>query len=420
MALGYDELIKAGANALGFPDPFGTEAQAQPGSSVEIAQVEGDSPIVVVLRGRAMPYQGVSWEVGMRSKLTWYPGNPVATQQVLGPEEMPTTMGGKWKDRFISKAIVVNGDETRIGKAVQAVQLFQGLARAAKAVRVQWLGEVRTGLIKSFRATYDRAQDIEWEVEFEWQSRDDETAPRGSGGGPVDVGTTSDLLAMLNRLEDIAALAPLAADIAVSNVAQVISQINRVRDIALDAVQILRVAETTVNLPMTLLGAAKSALTAIELEVKDLVGRVTGPRASGVDNWTATQLNGDTTDPSQPKRSSSTTQQLKFEVWRRGVGAAAMLFLFTLQRQIMALGARYQPQTTKVITTTETQTLYSISRQYYGSPDYANFLASVNRLTSVRVAPGTQLRIPPRPFGSSDAIEVVHAPRGSCDARCSC
>jgi hypothetical protein len=34
-----------------------------------------------------MPYTGVAWEGEQHSKLTWYPGNPVATQQVLGPRE---------------------------------------------------------------------------------------------------------------------------------------------------------------------------------------------------------------------------------------------------------------------------------------------------------------------------------------------
>lgn len=422
---GYDELIKAGANALGYPDPYGSPALGQPGSSVEIAQDEGDQRITVVLKGRSMPYQGVSWEVGQRSKIRWYPGNPVATQQVLGPEEFPTIMGGKWKNRYIGKTIVVNGDETAVKVVQDAVRLFQSMCRAAKAVRVQWHGEVRTGIIKHFRATYDRPQDAEWELEFEWQSRDDEVAPRGAGGGIADVGTSNDLLSFLNRVEDIAALAPLAADIAVSNVAQVISTINRVRDIVSDVVQVLRIAETTVNLPATLLGAAKAAVTSLELEIGELVRRITGPRSSAVDNKSATELHGDSSDPLYTTQgaglsSSSDTQLLKFDIWRRSVALSCSGLLFATQQQVSALVRRSQPQTAQMVTLKAEQTLYSVSQQYYGTPDYANFLASVNRLTSIRIPAGTQLRIPPRPFGAAGNVDLVHAPKGSCDARCNC
>ncbi len=423
--LGYDELVTAGANALGFPDPFGRPEAAKEGSSVEIAQLEGDQPVTVLLRGRAMPYRGVAWEVQMRTKLRWYPGNPVATQQVLGPEEVPTTMTGTWKNRFLPKTIVVNGDETAIVYVKDACKLFADLARSGKLVRVQWLGEVRTGLIHRFVSTYDRAQDATWELEFEWQSRDDETAARGGGGALDEVGTSNDLLSFLNRAEDIAALAPLAAEIATSNVAQIITGIQRVRDIALDAVQILRTAETAVNLPATLLGAAKAALSALELEVSELVRRITGPRLSAVDPYTAERLHGDNTAPLFSRQgaglsSSADTQQLRYEIWRRSVALALQNLQFATQQQVGALVRRSQPQTVQTITVREQISLYAVSQQYYGAPDYANFLASVNRLTSVLVPSGTQLRIPPRPFGAAGNVDLVHAPKGSCDARCSC
>lgn len=428
MALGgFDELVTAGASALGYPDPYGTADRGVAGSSIEIAQVEGDPSrrTVVVLRGRSMPYQGsASWGVAQRTVLTRYPGNPVATQQVLGSEAEPTTINGTWKNRFIRGTITVNGREDLIRSASDAVKLFSDLARAGKQVRVHWETHIRTGLIKRFTPTPTRTQDIPWEIEFEWSSMNDETAPRASVGA-LDAGQANDLWSYLNRAEDIAALAPLAADVAAGYVAQVVNTVARVRDVVSNLVQVLRLAETAVNLPATLLGSAQSSIEMLGGEVGDLLQRIGGPRSSAVGTSEATQLHGDTTLPQYSRQgsalsSSSDTQVLKFEIWRRSLATASAALLFASQQQVAALLRRAQPQTAQIITVREGQDLYGISLQFYGAPDFANFLAQTNRLTTVRVPPGTQLRIPPRPNGASADVAMVHAPRGSCDARCSC
>ncbi|CAB4155004.1 LysM domain [uncultured Caudovirales phage] len=424
MALGgFDELVSAGATALGYPDPFGAPGRAVTGSSVTIEQIEGDprNRVSVLLRGRAMPYQQVAWETEQRIKTTWYPGNPVATQQVLGPTELPTTMQGKWKTRYMTGSILVNGSESEIKTAEQAVKLFRGLARAGKLVRVQWSGEVRRGLIRRFVPTYDRAHDAAWELELEWQSLNDEEAPRG--GGVEEAGKSSDLLSFLDKLENIAALVPLAADILASDVALIVDTINRVRAVVSDCFQLLRAAETLVNLPGTLLGSLKSNVGMLEREVADLVSRVTGPRISGLTG--AAAIKGDTSDPAFSRQgfaltSSSATQELQFEIWRRSIASASQNLLFAAQQQSRATLRRAQPPTALVVTVGEGETLYSLSARYYGAPDYANFLASANRLTSVVVPPGVQLRIPPRPTGANAAAELVHSKTLGCDARCSC
>jgi LysM repeat protein len=424
MAFGFDELVSAGATALGFPDPFGAAGGGVPGTSIEISQEEGDPArrLRVVLRGRAMPFELVEFGVAQRTKVTRYPGNPVATQQVLGPEELPTQMSGAWSNRYLTGAITVNGDDKRVTTVREAVELFGSLCRSGKRVRVQWGSEIRTGLLKSFTPRWQREQDATWEVEWEWSSRNDETTARGASG--LDAGVSTDLFAYLNRVEDIAALVPLAAELAASAVAQVVDTINRVRDVVSDVVQVLRIAETVVSVPSTVFGAAKAAVTSLELETSELVRQLTTSRA-GTSSSAGAALTGDTTSPLYTSsgaalNSSSSTQQLQFEVWRRSTARAAENLLYATQQQVAALTRRVQPQTVQTYTAKGDQDLYAISRQFYGAPDFANFLAVANRLSSVRVKAGTQLRIPPRPLGASARVDLVHSPKLSCDARCSC
>lgn len=135
---------------------------------------------VISLEGRALPYRGVEWETEMRLKTTYYPGNPVATQQTIGPIEKNTVITGMWKDIFLGN-----------GAARRNVQVIRDLVRTAQAVEVTWgigsinsfttpfksVGDpiVRRGFIKRIKAKFDRPQDVTFDIEFEWRGADDQT-----------------------------------------------------------------------------------------------------------------------------------------------------------------------------------------------------------------------------------------------------
>lgn len=132
----------------------------------------------IELRGRALPYRPMSFEGKQRIKTTWYPGNPVATQQVIGPTEEPTVFNGMWKDVFL-------GD----GMAMALVNLFDAVRRRGPLVEVSWGssvlndgagqaqvdagGYVRRGILTRFKSSPERPQDIVWEAEFTWRGTDD-------------------------------------------------------------------------------------------------------------------------------------------------------------------------------------------------------------------------------------------------------
>lgn len=393
---------------------------AQPGGSVEIRQLDGDRPITVVLRGRAMPYRGSAWEIEQATKLTRYPGNPVATQQLLGPAELPTSMNGMWKARFLAGSIVKDGDPGAITSPLEAVELFGDLLREGKTVRVQWASIVRSGLIKKFVATPDRAQDIAWELEFEWSSRDDETAPRATTEQSAPSG--QDLLRRVNQLEDVASLAPPSA---AEELARELANINAIRDKIAGLVDNLRTIETIVNAPAAIRGAVVNGVRSLVAQLEDFRQRILGPRSSARRGGTSQRVKGDYTSPTSPSRqggaqsSSSSVQELQFEIWCRSMGAAAGALSFQLERLLLDVLSRTQPRTARVIVSKEGDTLYSLATRFYGSPDFANFLALTNRLTTAVVPAGYQLRIPARPFGASARVEPLTDVQPSVgDGRC--
>lgn len=134
----------------------------------------GQAPGVLSLEGTALPYQGFTIGGTQRIKTTYYDGNPVATQQVIGPTEKNTSINGMWKD---SKLRIAGG-------AMQLVALVDDIRQRGVTVRVTWGDTVddtgtmggatisRVGKIADTTFSFDRPQDVRWTVEFEWAGRD--------------------------------------------------------------------------------------------------------------------------------------------------------------------------------------------------------------------------------------------------------
>ena len=142
---------------------------------VEIIPLEGDLG-KVVLEGDALPFKGMEFPTEQRLSTKYYPGNPVATQQVGGPVKPPSTWMGHWMDVTLGE-----------GGARQLVLQFEYLCERGIPVEVRWGGRqltngedpavVRRGLIKKFTPKYQRAQDVEWSCEWEWRGEVIQTKP---------------------------------------------------------------------------------------------------------------------------------------------------------------------------------------------------------------------------------------------------
>jgi hypothetical protein len=132
----------------------------------------------VVLTERALPYRPQRFSGKMRVQTTWYPGNPIATQQVLGSEEGSTSFTGFWKDRFISQASVGTAGATPARVAgrpvvdvMDLVMSIDDIRRQGQQVEVTWDEVVRVGVITEFTPSWHSRTDVEWTLTIEWGSQ---------------------------------------------------------------------------------------------------------------------------------------------------------------------------------------------------------------------------------------------------------
>lgn len=147
-----------------------------------------------MLSGPSLPFMGSEWGMKVAIATTWYPGNAdEATQQVLGPQELPSRWNGEWNRTLLGKSPALFNDENGTPNTVIAPQdlwdIFESIARGGRRLSVVWgvtqdpaasaaelnalaNGKVvRQGRMTELKFKATRIQDIAWEVEFAWQSR---------------------------------------------------------------------------------------------------------------------------------------------------------------------------------------------------------------------------------------------------------
>lgn len=141
----------------------------------------------ISLRGRSLPYRGLSYAATQRVEQTWNPGNPTATIQIDGPEYDDVTINGMWKDIFLfdpenapvlSDFVSLIPAETgtprggspiamqEASRAEIAMFAFEQLRKAASPCRIEWGSIVRYGIVHKTNFTFDRIEDITWEITF--------------------------------------------------------------------------------------------------------------------------------------------------------------------------------------------------------------------------------------------------------------
>jgi len=179
----------------------------------------GKKPRRIVLLGSGLPFMGSEWAFENNVITTWYPGNPVeATQQNLGPRELPSTWQGDWRRTRLSRTPCRftndQGAEVSIIDPQGLREAFELIGRSGIRLRVTWSvnaneGQgnsasgfsqlkntqiLREGLIKNAHFSFIRHTDIGWTVEFNWASRG------GTQDRVVSVRSDEDLDAASNAL----------------------------------------------------------------------------------------------------------------------------------------------------------------------------------------------------------------------------
>jgi hypothetical protein len=145
--------------------------------------------------GWALPHEKPNFETEQRSKKTMYPGNPVATLQVYGPNFPNTIFVGEYHWRYTAINVVGSGFEAVDGGSAQATnsppsvnastqttpeyiqEKLEALCISGQGVEVHWSGNIRKGILKKVNFQPKRREDIPYTLDFEWSQRSDQSAP---------------------------------------------------------------------------------------------------------------------------------------------------------------------------------------------------------------------------------------------------
>ncbi len=340
----------------------------------------------VELRDRALPYQGVEWPGNQHYQKSWYPGNPVATIQVMGPQEKDTELIGMWKARFIGTHVVATGFEdlitpVEIMTPEILVQIFHRIRKAGNQLEVSWGPEVRQGILAEFVPAYLRIEDVEWRMVFTWSQVGTIPEPRAA-----EVSSPSaDLDASQVELDDIAAQIPIGL---LPNVTQPI----------LANFDLIRAGTTTGLIELSSIFGASFVSQEQFATFSTTMDQLALDCASLID-----QTGNGPYLPFIP--SDSVTAILAAETWRRDARNAAL----THQRNAVTSKESIRDRVVSGFlgrhTVRQGETLRMIALRVYGSADAWTTIADANDLVSATVPTGTVILIP-RPDRSGSGVVI--------------
>jgi hypothetical protein len=349
-----------------------------PASDVLIEEVTGADPMRIVLRGRALPYQGLEFSGQQRTATTWYPGNPKATQQVLGVQLEPTEMRGTWKTKFLRFGSAEDYEVTGGGflestlPSEDLVLAFEALRDRGVEVRVTWGTVVRYGLLQQFTATWAREEDVEWSATFEWNGA---TETPWRSGDPTVAGQS--VLEGIQGMDDAGAEMPVDS-LQFNVAAQALATRQAVRDRALG---LLGATRNLLQRTQTGLTAAQSMVSRATYLAADAIGFVSRLRD---ENYVRTSLVDDVAGV------------LGVEVWRLRMSGQVLALAAKGAQDAKATELSYQPPAQEVVVVRQRTTLRQLALTAYGDADAWGQIAEANGLQVSVVEAGTRVVIPRR------------------------
>lgn len=139
-----------------------------------------DAGLVIPLRGWSMPLRGgdggeISFGRTMKKRTVWYPGNAVASQQIIGPQLDATKINGYWPERYLGTDVPID-----------LVETFERLHNSGAQIRIDWQTRSLVGTIGAFRWVpgdpVGGLTDITWSLTFDPISEGDlPAAPKVQG-----------------------------------------------------------------------------------------------------------------------------------------------------------------------------------------------------------------------------------------------
>lgn len=141
-----------------------------------IRELTGDAR-TIELTERALPERGFELSGVQRAEFSWYAGAATASVQVLGPEEEPTEIRGRWTNQFIGRGVAFGESPMAVVDGIvvadvrELVELFDDVRRKGQLLEVVWDAQARHGLLVRFLHRWQQAEVVEWEARFQWASQ---------------------------------------------------------------------------------------------------------------------------------------------------------------------------------------------------------------------------------------------------------
>lgn len=394
---------------MGTPSSFLIETQTGPKRTLE-------------LRGRALPYRGLAFEGTTRAEVTWFPGNAVGSLQVMGTEESPTTANGQWKDRFIMSSTdegvsvqpdgiaLFNGQQVASAKAlVDAVELIRS---SGQLIKLTWDAFTRTGIIKRFKANLQRIEDIEWEMEFLWNSR-------GQVVTPVTLPTSVVVESFAQKVQNLAAALkgrlkpPAAFNLVAGFSKQLEALMSSIDDAALDIqntatasiatllspVDVLEnaiaLAERAILSPLEAIQRSIAAAVQVQNKAQEIVDFVESVPSAAVVQLTSTEMTAFNAGylPS-PTAAVPFATALGADQWRRGVKNAARALAVETAQDAEVLRQQQRSDLLAVFTARGSMDLRQVAQQFYGTVDEWRRIMQFNNFGSSELAAGQMVLVP--------------------------
>lgn len=346
------------------------------------------------LQGRALPYRPITFSGTMKAEFAWYPGNPIATVQMIGAQEGTTSIKGFWKDRFIKTTTdlglpvigqtgIATLDNLEISDVMSLVEAVNRFRLRGQQLEVTWDRIVRRGVLTKFDFTPYRQEDVEWEMEFTWMSR-------GEKEIPIGMAMTSSLTNLINKILD-------AVDTLVSLIEQVqeaFAAIQSVVNAITDAVtSIIDAASSLASLATQL---AKSVMAPVSL-VRSIAAAcqtiIDGCKSvEGVFRSVPARAIRAYKDVKEMAQSEVLDADYRVRQVRRAARAARVEA--AKKRQEMLATSLQQPPLA-VFTAQGDSDLRDVARRYYGSTNEWRTLALYNGFQSSKLTAGDLVIVPP-------------------------
>jgi hypothetical protein len=351
-----------------------------PGGTGEVFEWVADSRP----RGGARAAPHGEWTIGgkMRTVRTDYPGALYPTEQVLGPRHEDQTFDGRWDDRYNYR-----------GYAVEEMRRFDEMVRRGNRVRISFQEQVFEGLITGWEFPYRGDWLVRYHFTFSVHGRPDDPAVarivqsgvdalRGILRSPQTVPTPEQAfdgvdLATQAALEEqrFAPRQALSGDRA-DTVDEALSNLVRARNQAGSTLDIRDLS--SVRSPFSEFMRMATQFRVMRSEAFSVLSNLSAVR-SDLDLDVRSAMN-----------------VLSFECWSRGLRYQARLVMGSTNEAARLIELRAKPPAVRTYRPFAGESLYSVSRRFYGTPHAWGEIYERNALTTFTMTGNELLVVPER------------------------